>query len=44
MRVKNFGIEPDNTLLKSMDVAIVSAKLLLSDVTGQVIDVKIKDI
>ena len=44
MRIRNFGIEPDNTLLKSMDVAIVTAKLLLSDLTGQVVDVKIKSI
>ena len=42
MRMKNFGIEPENTLLKSMDVAIVSARLLLSDLTGQVIDLKIR--
>lgn len=44
MRVKNFGVEPDNTLLKSMDVAVVTAKILLSDFTGQVIDVKIKSV
>lgn len=44
MRMKNFGIEPENTLLQSEDVAIVSAKVLLSDLTGQVVDVKIKDI
>lgn len=44
MRVKNFGMEPDNTLLKPIDVAIVTAKALLSDLTGQVIDVKIKSI
>lgn len=44
MRVKNFGIEPEDTLLKSIDVANVTAKVLLSEVTGQVIDVKIKSI
>ena len=44
MRLRNFGKEPDSTLLKSMDVAIVSARLLLFDLTGQVIDIKIKTI
>ncbi len=44
MRVKNFGIEPEDTLLKSIDVANVTAKVLLSEVSGQVIDVKIKSI
>lgn len=44
MRVKNFGIEPDDTLLKSVDVAVVTVKLLISDLTGQVIDVKLKSI
>ena len=40
MRVKNFGIEPDNTLLKAEVVAEVSLRTLLADFTGQVIDVK----
>lgn len=44
MRVRNFGVEPEETLLRSMDVAIVTAKLLLSELTGQVVDVKIKPI
>lgn len=44
MRVKNFGIEPEGTLLDSMVVAAVSAKVLLSDITGQVIDVKINNL
>lgn len=44
MRVKNFGIEDETTLLKSQDVANVSAKVLVSDITGQVIDVKIKKV
>lgn len=43
MRVKNFGIEDESTLLRSVDVAEVSAKVLVSDITGQVIDVKIKN-
>ena len=42
MRTKNFGIEPEDTLLKSMDVAVATAKLLVSDLTGQVIDIKLK--
>lgn len=42
MRVKNFGIEPEETLLKSIDVANVTVKVLLSELTGQVVDVKIK--
>lgn len=44
MRVKNFGVEPDNTLLKADDVARVSLCTLLSDFTGQVVDVKIKKV
>lgn len=42
MRVKNFGVEPDNTLLKAEEVAEASLNALLSDFTGQVVDVKIK--
>ena len=42
MRVQNFGVEPDNTLLTAQEVADASVKTLLSDFTGQVIDVKIK--
>ncbi len=40
MRVKNFGVEPDDTLLRSEDVAAATVGSLLSDYTGQVIDVK----
>lgn len=40
MRVRNFGQEPDDTLLKSEDVARATLRCLLSDYTGQVIDVK----
>ena len=43
MRVKNFGIEDENTLLKSEDVAKVSAKVIVSDITGQVVDVKLQN-
>ena len=42
MLIRNFGHEPDNTLLKAEEVARASIKTLLSDFTGQVIDVKIK--
>lgn len=44
MRVKNFGIEPDNTLLSAKEVAETSLRTLISDFTGQVVDVKIKKI
>lgn len=42
MRVNNFGIEPDDTLLKVDEVAKSSLSTLLSNFSGQVIDVKIK--
>ena len=41
MRVKNFGIEDDSTLLTAEEVALESIKTLLADFTGQVIDVKL---
>lgn len=44
MRVKNFGVEPDNTLLTAKEVAVASLNTLLSDFTGQVVDVKIKKV
>ena len=40
MRIKNFGTEPDNTLLSADMVAETSIYTLLSDFTGQIIDVK----
>ncbi len=40
MRVRNFGEEPDNTLLKSEEVAIVSLNTVVSGLTGEVVDVK----
>lgn len=43
MRVKNFGIEPESSLLTPQQVASVSIQSLLKDFTGQVIDVKKKD-
>lgn len=41
MRTANFGIEPDETLLKSEDVARVSLETLLSDFSGEVVDIKL---
>lgn len=40
MRIKNFGNEPENTLLDPKRVAITSINTIFSDVTGQVIDVR----
>lgn len=40
MRVKNFGNEPEGTLLDPRTVAVASVKTLLSPMTGEVIDVK----
>jgi 2-C-methyl-D-erythritol 4-phosphate cytidylyltransferase len=44
MRVKNFGIEPDDSLLMPEQVAEATVQTLLSDFTGQVIDVKRKNL
>lgn len=41
MRTTNFGIEDESTLLKSKDVANESLKTILSDLNGEVIDVKL---
>lgn len=43
MRIKNFGIEPDDSLLMPERVAEATVRTLLSDFTGQVIDVKRKN-
>ena len=40
MRVRAFGAEPPDTLLSSMSVALASIDVLVSDLTGQVIDVR----
>lgn len=40
MRIKNFGNEPVDSLLKSIDVAKISIQTLLSDLTGQVVYIK----
>ena len=41
MRVENFGIEDESTLLNSEDVARISLKTLLNQFTGEVIDIKL---
>jgi len=41
MRVKNFGNEPEETLLKSYDVAESSLSVLADNFSGQVVDVKL---
>ena len=40
MRERNFGIEPEDTLLKSSVVASVSVNTIFSSLTGEVVDVK----
>jgi hypothetical protein len=40
MRIQNFGNEPEDTLLEPKVVAIVSVNTLLSEMTGEVVDVK----
>lgn len=42
MRQRNFGVEPDETLLQASQVAKATAQTLASDYTGQVIDVRRK--
>ncbi len=41
MRIRNFGNEPEESLLSSVDVAVASVKALFSDKSGQVIDIKL---
>ena len=43
MRIKNFGIEDVNTLLEPEEVARICIKTMLSNISGQVIDVRKKD-
>lgn len=40
MRIKNFGNEPEDSLLSASKVAYVSLNVLLSAMSGEVIDVK----
>jgi ribitol-5-phosphate 2-dehydrogenase (NADP+) / D-ribitol-5-phosphate cytidylyltransferase len=42
MRIKNFGNEPEESLLNATHVAEDSLKTLMSNITGQVIDVRIR--
>jgi len=42
MRTKNFGYEDPKTLLSSYEVAITSINTLLSELTGQIVDIKVK--
>ncbi len=42
MRKRAFGVEPQNTLLKSEEVATHSLAVLLSSTTGQIVDVRKK--
>lgn len=42
MRIKNFGNEPEESLLDATRVAEDSLKTLMSNITGQVIDVRIR--
>ena len=41
MRIANFGIEDEATLLNSKDVARISLYTLLNDFSGEVIDIKV---
>ncbi len=41
MRVQNFGLEEDSTLLKSEEVALISLKTLMNRFSGEVIDIKL---
>lgn len=40
MRIKNFGMEPDNSLLDPKIVAAVSINTVFSNMTGEIVDVK----
>lgn len=42
MRVSNFGFEPEDSLLNPENVAIASINTLVSSLTGEVVDVKLK--
>jgi len=44
MRIANFGNEPEETLLSSLEVAYSSINTLLADFTGQVVDVRLQNI
>jgi len=42
MRIQSFGKEDPNTLLSPEEVAYISINTLLSDITGQIVDVKLQ--
>lgn len=44
MRIRNFGMEPDEILLKPEEVAMVSLGTICSNLNGQVIDVKVQEV
>lgn len=41
MRTKNFGLEPEGTLLSAFDVAMTSISVLASGESGHIVDVKL---
>lgn len=43
MRIRSFGMEPDNTLLDPRVVAAASVNTLFSSLTGEVVDVRISN-
>ena len=40
MRTKAFGVEPEGSLLSSQAVALTSIDVLLSNLTGHIVDVR----
>jgi len=42
MRVRSFGYEDPNSLLDAQEVAAVTLNTLISDLTGQIVDIKVK--
>lgn len=44
MRIRNFGTEPADTLLTPRQVAVASLRTLLSNVTGEVVDVRLSEV
>jgi len=44
MRVKNFGYEEPSTLLDAKEVAIATLNTLVSELTGQIVDIKVKKV
>lgn len=43
MRTRNFGNEPEDSLLSAREVALSSLRTLINDISGQVIDVRKED-